>query len=405
MFGGEDAPIHRAIKEAGYKACLVSVFDRVAKGQSSSDPKANFDYYFSVNSDDSIQEIAKKLRSNLPHISALIPTSEPFEELASRTAQALHLPHNDPGVVPIRQNKGLAKDLVAKAGLRVPKHKICRSQGDVRNFARENSFPIIIKSPEGGAGVNVFKCLNKKDLLAKHEWILSQPNNWGRPSTSSVVEEYIGGTHYLANTFSDGRSAQITDIWAAEVIDTKFAANLFYNSSLVDPTDASVVDVSRYAVKIAEAVGIVYGPGSIQLKVDEKGPALIEAHARFTGGQPPEIVKDISNFDPFKAAVEVFTKGSTTIPKEIRFSSHFAIVACPSIWTCEKGQTVGIEEIQHLPSFYASNPKHDADLYSVQPTLTNRQKVPLVVWLAGPDQNQIQKDIERVHELFRIVCH
>lgn len=393
-----------AIHKAGYQAgALVLWHDRVTPS-SWAIKSAGYDVELRMSTKDPLDTIEAVLRQAAPDIAGIIPTNEPSEEVACRLAQRFNLPHNSPEIAAIRWNKAKVKELAQKAGLRVPKFKECYSEKDVRDFAKELSYPIIIKPPAGAASINVFKCHTLNELLEKHQTIISTPDDFNNRPDYSVVEEYIAGTEYQINTFSDGKNVRVTDIWLTEKIDTEFASNLYYNSWVVDPADPKAESIAAYAVKVTRANGIKYGPGYIQLKADEKGPALIEIHARFGGGGLPEIVKFVSNFDPIKATVAVFTKGSTIIPEKMKFSSHFAIVACPSVWNCERGQLKGIEEIRRLPTYCGSYPKEETQLSPVRPTTTLRNN-PFVVWLSGNDQDQLHKDMQRVHELFHIICY
>lgn len=393
----------KAIHDAGYQAmALILWHDRVTPSPWGVEA-AGYDLQLRLKTTDPLEEIEKKVLEMASNIVGVIPTNEPSEEAACRLAAHFGLPHNDPEIAAIRWNKAKVKRLAQAAGLRVPRFQACHSVEDVKSFAKSLTFPIIIKTPAGSAGVNVFKCHNLEDLLAKHRIITTTPDDFGNQPRYSVGEEYISGLEYQVVTFSDGKNVHVTDIWPTEKIDTAYASNLFYNSWLMTPHDHSLQAVVEYAKRIIQSNHINYGPGHIELKVDENGPALIEIQARFGGGSLADIVRGFSNFDPFKATVEVFSKGHTAVPKRIKFSTHFAIAGCPSIWTCERGQIKGIKEVRHLPSHYASDPEW-AYPRPVKPT-TNLHDYPYAaVWLAGPDQKQLHKDMQRVHELLRIEC-
>lgn len=392
-----------AIHKAGYKAlALVLWHDRVTPSAWGIEA-AGYDYQIRLSTTDPLEKIEQALQEIAPDIVGFIPTNEPSEEIVCRLAERFGLPHNDPNTAAVRWNKAKVKELAAKAGLRVPAFQVCKSEEEIKDFAQTLSFPVIIKTPAGSASVNVFTCGSLKDLLEKHHIITTTPDDFGNQPTYSVVEEYIGGTEYQVNTFSDGKNIHVTDIWLTKKIDTKFASNLYYNSWLTSPQEPSLKSVVEYVKKIAQATGITYGPGHIEVKVDEEGPALIEAHARFGGGKQPELLQELSNFDPYAATVEVFTGGKTTVPHKIEFSAHAAVVSCPTDKTCENGTVSGINEISKLPSFQSFLTGRALSGGRVEPTL-NMQNYPLRVSLVDKNLDRLHTSAEKVHQLFQIVC-
>lgn len=393
-----------AIHKAGYQAmALILWHDRVTPSAWGVEA-AGYDAQLRLSTKDPLEKIEQALREIAPNIVGIVPTNEPSEEVACRLAQKLSLSHNDPEIAAIRWHKAKCKELVQKAGLRVPKFKECYSEKDVRDFAQTLSYPIILKTPAGAASVNVFKCHNLKDLLQKHKIIITTPDDFGSQPNYSVMEEYIGGTGYNVNTFSNGEEVVVTDMWLSETIDTAYAANLHYHSLLVDTHDQSLQAVVEYVKKVVQNTGVKYGPAYTEVKVDKKGPALIEVHARFSGGAVAKIIQNLSNFNPFQATIEVFTKRFAAMPEQVKISSYFAIVSCPSTQTCEKAVINGIEEVRRLPSYYLCDPEWPYPR-PIQPT-TNLHSFPFKsIWLAGTNQDQIHKDVEQVHKLLHFTCY
>lgn len=348
---------------------------------------------------DSLDKLEAETRKASSHIAGIISTNEPTEEIAARLAKRLNVPHNNPDVAAIRWHKAKIKDHVAKAGLRVPKAKMCYSDQDILDFIKDLSFPVIIKTPAGSASVNVFRCNDTESLIKNHEIITSTSDDFGNTPDHSVVEEYISGRLFEVNTFSDGKSVRVTDAWFTEKIDTDYADNLFYNLWLISPHDPSVKAVVEYTEEVARANEILYGPGHFEIIVDEKGPALIEAHARTGGFNEPVSVQEFSNFDPFQAEAEVFSAGTTQIPPEITFEANMAVAACPATVRLEEGRAIGIDEIRRLPSYSYDRFQWGQAWGPVHPTIDMRN-IPFTVWLTNKDQNQLKKDVRRVHTLF-----
>lgn len=389
-----------AIHKAGYQAgALILWHDRVTP--SSWAVKASgYDIELRMSTKDPLEKIEQALREAAPNIVGIIPTNEPSEEVACRLAERFGLPHNDPDIAAVRWNKAKVKELAQAAGLRVPKFKACYSPKEVLKFSKELTFPIIIKTPQGSASVNVFKCHSEKDLIEKYHVITTTPDDFGNQPNYCVVEEYIGGQEYQVNIFSDGEETHVTDIWLTEKIDSKYASNLYYNSWLVSPDDPEMEKICQYSIRVAEVTSIRYGPGHIEVKVDEKGPALIEAHARFGGGRQPEFLQELSSFDPYDKTVKVFTKSSAHIPQQITFNAYAAVASCPIVTTREKREKLDIKAIHELPSYHSEISRFGFANQSARPT-TNLSNCPFRVWLKNKTQEQLHRDADLVHKLFR----
>jgi len=391
-----------AIHAAGYQAgALVLWHDRVTPSQWAIDA-AGYDIQLRMDTKDSLNEIAGAMTKAGGTVAGIIPTNEPSEEIACRLAERFNVPHNDPDIAAIRWNKAKVKELAQTAGLRVPKFKECHNHNDVKLFARELTYPAIIKPPEGAASLNVFNCNSITELLRKHDIITSTPDDFGNTPSYSVVEEYIGGKEYQVNTFSDGKNARVTDIYLTDKIDTQYASNLYYNEWLINPHDPSVTELVDYVEKVAQATGIKYGPAHIEIKVDGKGPALIEAQARFGGGGHPEMLQRFSNFDPYQGSVEVFCRATTSIPAHINYSTHAAVAYCPALQPCAKGKISGLDTIRKLPSFRSEMARF-ANKSPLNATV-DFHSFPYVVWLEHKDATSLKEDLKKVHRLFTVNC-
>lgn len=392
-----------AIQEAGFTPVSLVLWQDRCTPSSWAVQAAGYEVRLRMNPNDSLEKIEKALREATTGIAGIIPTNEPTEEIACRLAERFHVPHNSPEIAAIRWNKAKVKELAGAASLRVPKFRVCYSQKDIIQAAQEFSLPVIIKTPFSSASVNVFKCVSKESLFEKHNIITTTPDDFGIIPNYSVIEEYINGTEYQINTFSDGTNFFVTDIWLTKKIDNKFASNLYYDSWIVGPEYKKYNEIVAYAINVARATGITYGPAHIEVKIDSKGPALIEAHARFGGGRQPEILREISNFDPFRATLEVFTRGQITLPVKVQYSKFAAVADCPSVWNCEKGTVHGIEQIRKLPSYYSESLLYGPYPQRIVPS-KDFSKFPLAIYLIHKEQSQLQQDLEQVHSLFTITC-
>ncbi len=348
-----------------------------------------------------LQKILQKLKK-LPHsIKGCIPASESGVEYAEKIAPALKLVANPTNLMNARRDKGQMRELLAKSPLSCPQFSLCSSVEKIKEFADTHIFPLVIKTPKGASADLVFICQDSSHLVDYFHKIINTKNAFGSNTTSAVVEEYIDGKEYAVNTFSDGSRIFVTSVWIYNKIPGGQISALYDSRVLIPLEEPSIQSLISYAKKVVALFEIEKGPAHLEIKDDSRrGPTLIEIGARFSGGSTPYLIRKHSNFDPFLAAVEVFTKGKTTVPQPIVYKKHIANANCP---IKEGGKVVrihGIHEIEDLPSY-------DHLVLSIKegdtiPASTSLRTVPCRIFLAHESKEQCLKDTKRAHELFSI---
>lgn len=282
-----------------------------------------------------------------------------------------------------------------------PDYEQCHSTEALSLFAKNHPFPLVIKTPKGGLTDKVFICENLEELMHAYHVILTETDLWGQKAAYALVEEYLSGEEYIVNTFSDGDRVHVTDIWIYDKIDTAAYKNVYYNIRSVPLKDASVQHLIDHALRITRAFHIVRGPAHLEFKDDPvRGPSLIEIGARLAGANLPAFIQKHSNFDPFKATIQVFANGTFTMPNPIIHQKHFGVAYCPLLTGGTISKILGIEQIRKLPSYES----HFLDCKEGQtiPPTTILSTSPLTVYLAHSDKEQLQKDLAAAHELFQI---
>ena len=171
---------------------------------------------------------------------------------------------------------------------------------------------MIIKTPSGGSSEFVYRVENSHELYASFDRIMAGVDRIScRAPEFALIEEFLDGPEYVVNLFGDGCDIHVTDIWLYEKISNAFASNLYYTMQL-QPLYAPELQALRdYAIALSRAVGVVRGPLHAEIKIDRRGPVMIEIAARFGGPPFPRFTKEFCNFDPYPASLEVFSSGTT----------------------------------------------------------------------------------------------
>lgn len=353
-----------------------------------------------INQSDATQIIAQLKKTNL-NIVGIIAGSEPGVQLADELAHLLHLRGNPFQFESPRRNKVMMRQKLNQAGLNNIDFKKCTELNEVFAFAKTHAYPLILKTPEGAGSHLVINCQNAQEAEQAFQQIIKQSNIFGRQADYALIEEFIQGTYYNFEIFSINSILHITSIWQI-------------NLSLQHPTVPIGIDLITSAQKIAElsaaceyvksvakALELQWGPGFIELKVDEqKRPVLIELGARLNGLMIPQIIGKFSNFDPIQATVDVFVGKDPKIPEKFTFNKEINIVFCPTEQSGTIEEINGLDDIQALPSYY------DHKLFvkphqSIQATY-DLATLAIVVYLVHEDKTQIAKDKQAVLDCFKI---
>ena len=258
----------------------------------------------------------------------VIPLSEIAVELSDCVASCLGLPHNILSNVTARRDKGLMKNAVKSAGLRVAKYARVDSMQDVYDSMSSLSlqYPIVLKTPAGFSTTDVFVCSDDQEAKRALTSILEKNGPDGRHVERALLEEYIGGVEFAINLmcYQDDNNKPtrilVTDAWKYQK--TKRAR--YSQAEICYPNDHPVL--LAYACKVAEAVGIRVGAAHVELKADEvnegsfTNPIMIEVGARLSGGRKSVMAKSaVENWDPFIALIHAHCGEACEVSQRTNF--------------------------------------------------------------------------------------
>ena len=396
------APYKTAAREMGYK--VIAIYGRSEEvyqntyHMSRSDLEKDCDLCLFLSDLDVIVQSVKSLP--FP-IRGCVPAMETGLSMAMHLSHRLHLIANPIEMLPYYRDKGFMRKKLREYSLPCPDFAVCRSEEEVRSFVRGHSLPLVIKTPRGAGSEQVFICDTEKSLVARFQEILSRPHHFGMIAQEAVIEEFLDGTEYVIDMFADGTQIRLTDAWVYEKIEIHGLKNIYYNIFSVPFDDPVIPRLTAAAERLSVAFQIQKGPVHFEIKDDlKRGPTLVEINVRLPGAQMATLIRDASNWNPFRSTIEVFTRGKTTLPREIK-SKHLAVVFCPQTEEGTVERIEGIEEIQRLPSYV----RHVLYLHpGEQASYTqDLQHVPCTIFMVNTDRAQLLKDAAAAHQFFRVV--
>src|SRR3712207_4463240 len=146
-----------------------------------------------VNDFEALRDAVRKAADEVGPVDRLIAVSEFTLGIAAEVREALDIPGPRPEDVASYRNKLRMKELVAEAGVRVPRFDACESAESALEFARATGYPLILKPVSGAASMGVHRVEDEAALTA----LLSEVD-----LGDYELEEFVEGAIYHVDGFA-----------------------------------------------------------------------------------------------------------------------------------------------------------------------------------------------------------
>lgn len=228
------------------------------------------------------------LRAHSPR--GVIAGCESGVELAERMAAAV-VPDrcNVPELAAARRHKGAMASAVVAAGLPCIEQLTTASADSVRSWIEEHGLhtaDLVLKPPRSASTDGVIR-VRGDDWERAFDHLLGSVNRLGILNDELVVQEYVTGTEYVVDTFSEDGRHTIADVCRYDKIVNGSSMAVYDTMEWVEPTEPVVAELTSYARAVLTAVGMRVGAAHVEIMMTERGPLLIEVGARSHGGGQP----------------------------------------------------------------------------------------------------------------------
>ncbi len=231
---------------------------------------------------ESLDELVERLSGE--DIACIIPGSEYGIVYADLLTTALGFPGNDPESTYRRTTKFGMHESLREAGLRYIPSRMVRCKEDIESFWEEFSPDKVVVKPDASVGtLGLSVCEDVDSAVKAVEGILGTTSWTGDVIDHVLVQEMIGGDEYIVNTVSRNGVHKITDVWLYTKVEMGGGVVPIGVRTVTDPDDRER-GLAEYALRVLDAVGLREGPSHLEIKMDAKGPVLIEVNARPMGG-------------------------------------------------------------------------------------------------------------------------
>lgn len=228
-------------------------------------------------------------------LAGVTSSSEYFIAMAAEVAARLGLPGPDPVAVRVCRAKDRQRDLLAAAGVAVPRYRVITRDGQPAvAAARELGFPVVVKPATGSGSVGVRLCVNGREVsVAVSDLLTRTADERGTPITPVVlVEEYVRGAEFSVETLDD----VVIGVTGKHLGPPPFFVETGHDFPA--PVPDSVRDaLASTALAALAALGLGWGANHTELRLGANGPMVIEVNPRLAGGMIPAVVAAATGID------------------------------------------------------------------------------------------------------------
>lgn len=280
---------------------------------------------------------------------AVLSVDDSASLLAAQASAALGLPHNAPDAALAARNKRVMRDALRAGNVPVPGFRPFLLSDDPQEIARQVEYPCVVKPILLSGSRGVIRADNPEEFVAAfrrlHALLLDDGADPAR--TTILVEDFIPGFEVaLEGLLTDGDLRVLALFDKPDPLDGPFFEETIYvtPSRLSDEVQRSIAEATAAA---ARAIGLRTGPVHAELRVNERGPWLVEIAGRSIGGQCSTVLE----FGAGMSLEEIILRHAVGLPLDSLDRSKDAagamMIPIPSAGIL-MGVT-GVEEAQAVP--------------------------------------------------------
>jgi biotin carboxylase len=231
----------------------------------------------------------EEFNQNYP-LDAVIPVDDDTAVLAAAFASALSLPHNSVDSALAARNKHLLSELLHRHGLPAPKSRLYWTDQDPEAAAAATDYPCVLKPLFLSASRGVIRADDPASFVSAWKrilLILADPEVAVRGAEAAnqiMIQDFVPGIEFaLEGLLSRGQFRVLALFDKPDPLDGPFFEETLYITPSRHP-DSVQNAIAACVAPATRAIGLQEGPIHAELRVNEKGPWIIELAARSIGG-------------------------------------------------------------------------------------------------------------------------
>ena len=222
-------------------------------------------------------------------IDAVVPVDDPTTVVAAAISQRLGLKANSLPAVSAARDKHAMRRCLASAGVPVPRFRLVRLADNPEDVAARVEYPCVLKPLMLSASRGVIRANDASEFVAAFRRIAAilegpdaaPPDDARR---ALLVEEFVPGREVALEALLVGGTLHVLAIFdKPDPLDGPFFEETIY----VTPSRLPQTEQDRIAAVTRDAcaaLGLTEGPVHAELRVNDRGPFVLEVAARSIGG-------------------------------------------------------------------------------------------------------------------------
>jgi biotin carboxylase len=349
----------------------------------------------------SLAQLAALIAHEWPALDGVIPWDEESILLGAALGERLNLGWNSLEVIERCRDKAVMKAWLREHGsVRINASEVVTDSHGALEFQRRlGAWPVVVKPTSGSGSENVYFPTHKDELLQRCQEVLESGEG------EVLLEEYLGGQEIAVNGIVDGGGdLLVTDVWAYDRRTSHGIPNLYYQTVKVSTQHPMFSTAGQYAAAVVKALGLRRAPIHMELKVDDRGPCLIEVGARLSGGNLPVLASKVHGRSLFELAACHYLENLPLRGDDIDTSRYdgFEARVVHGLQAVEVSRirvVHGVKEVTALPSFDGFALLRPVGTRA--PVSRDLDTTAYEVNLIHSDPRQIARDAKRVRQLLR----
>ncbi|MBT2363955.1 ATP-grasp domain-containing protein [Streptomyces sp. ISL-10] len=259
-----------------------------------------------VNDVDALRSAVVEVTEKVGPVDQLIALSEFTLEIAAQVREDLGLPGPTTAEVAVYRDKVRMKEILAAAGVRVPRFAACTNIEDGLAFAGSHGYPVILKPVDGAASIGVHRVDDEAtlaELLASVDL------------TRYEIEEFVTGAIHHVDGFA-GAEAEV----GFQVVSRYVNDCLSFGTG--EPLGSVVLQRSAWRSRIEEftrecvrALGMSGTPFHLELFVTpEDELVFLEIGGRVGGSEVPHLLNKLFGVNLFEIWLRSFCGEQAVLP-------------------------------------------------------------------------------------------
>ena len=228
---------------------------------------------------------ARRILARAGVVDAVVAADTPMLVLAATVAAAMGLPHNPVDAVRAALDKAAQRQRWAAAGVPQPSFRLAPAGEGVRQAAEAIGFPCMVKAVSLSASQGVLRADDPAAAVEAARRIRQVLDDAERSADEPLlIEEYLPGPELSIDGVLTAGDLTVTAVFDKPGMPD---GPTFEETLLVTPSRLAAGTLAaaiRVAADAARALGLSAGPVHAELRICDRGPAMLEMAPRSIGG-------------------------------------------------------------------------------------------------------------------------